>query len=96
MQLTSRTRSLFCPIGPTELLILGGNHRGNRLNDSIVIDTVVDPDLGSVRRLPPCSTDSRFQGINNQCHFTKRGEVIALVQDEEYSVKLVTYRRGQR
>ena len=54
--LTTRSRSLMCPISDSELVILGGNSKGTNLADAILLDTSVC----TIRQLPELATDHGY------------------------------------
>ena len=91
-ELSERINPLVAPIGPTEIVILGGSRKGEKqLGDGYLWNTA----NGSFTQVIDYSEDGfRFSTNGNQCASTRRGQVAGLISDSSKVLHFVTYTKG--
>ena len=86
--LIGRINPLVAFITPTEIAILGGSTKSEKLGNGYIFNV----ENNTMKKA--FETDFKFDTQNNQCVTTNNGQVAGLVEDQEKKVHVVTYNKG--
>ena len=73
-----------------EILILGGLQNKRSLGDGFIFDVATK----SLRKVVKDDSLLKFSSRSNQCVMTRKGQVVGLVEDQQFHLHLINYEKG--